>query len=66
MKEAIEFCKTRLMSRIFLWTTPALHQARQLYEKFGFVLVSEVPHEDWGNAVVHQKFELMLRPTESG
>jgi N-acetylglutamate synthase-like GNAT family acetyltransferase len=61
MKEAIEFCKTRSMSRIFLWTTPALDQARRLYEKLGFALISEVPHEDWGNSVVHQKFELILR-----
>jgi N-acetylglutamate synthase-like GNAT family acetyltransferase len=65
MEEAIEFCKARLMSRIFLWTTPALHQARRLYEKFGFVLVSEVPHQDWGKAVVHQRFELLLSRTES-
>jgi N-acetylglutamate synthase-like GNAT family acetyltransferase len=61
MKEAIEFCRSRLMRRIFLWTTPALDQARLLYEKFGFVLTTEVPHEDWGKATVHQKFELILQ-----
>ncbi len=61
MEEAIKFCQARLISRIFLWTTPALQQARRLYEQFGFVLVSETPHQDWGKAVVHQRFELLLR-----
>lgn len=62
MQKAIDFCQDRLMHRVFLWTTPALREARQLYEKFGFVLVDEVPHQQWGNTVVHQRFQLHLAP----
>jgi len=62
MEKAISFCKGKSMPKIFLWTTPALLEARRLYEKFGFVLVDEVAHEDWGNSTTHQRFELMLSP----
>jgi hypothetical protein len=48
------------MTTIFLWTTRALGDARRMYEKFGFVLVEETPHEDWGTATIYEHFELRL------
>lgn len=60
MTESINFCKQKSMPRIYLWTTPALRDAGRLYEKYGFVLVEESPHDDWGTAAVHERYELQL------
>jgi N-acetylglutamate synthase-like GNAT family acetyltransferase len=60
MAESIQFCKQQSMSKIYLWTTQALVDAKRLYEKFGFSLVEQIPHDDWGNATVHERFELLL------
>jgi GNAT superfamily N-acetyltransferase len=60
MRTALTFCQARFMNKVFLWTTPALIEARRLYEKFGFELVKEVPYEGWGTETLHQRFELVL------
>jgi len=60
MAQAINFCKKKQMPKIYLMTTPALRDARRLYDRFGFVQVGETLHDDWGVASVHQRFELNL------
>jgi DNA-binding MarR family transcriptional regulator/GNAT superfamily N-acetyltransferase len=43
-----------------LWTNHPLVEARRLYERRGFVLVSETPHDDWGVELVGQEMALEL------
>ncbi|QGY39397.1 GNAT family N-acetyltransferase [Pseudodesulfovibrio cashew] len=54
---ALEFCRTRRFSTVYLWTFAGLDAARKLYERNGFVLCEERPHEGWGPKVTAQKFE---------
>ncbi len=60
LDEAIGFCRKKRYGRIYLWTFAGLHPARHLYEKFGFRLSEEHEGEQWGKAVIEQKFELAL------
>ncbi|MGF1521661.1 MAG: GNAT family N-acetyltransferase [Leptolyngbyaceae cyanobacterium] len=55
---AIEFCRSRSYSRVYLDTFAGLNAARHLYEKMGFVLVKEFQGTQWGKAVNEQRFEL--------
>ena len=59
--EAVDFCRDRNFSRIYLWTFEGLHPARHLYEKFGFGLCEQHEGTQWGKAVIEQKFELKLK-----
>jgi GNAT superfamily N-acetyltransferase len=60
MEEAISFCKMKGYRKVYLWTFEGLHEARHLYEKFGFKLVLQAEGTQWGKKVTEQKFELML------
>jgi N-acetylglutamate synthase-like GNAT family acetyltransferase len=66
MENAIAFCLDRSISNVFLWTTSTLYEARQLYEKFGFVLVEEKSCLDWGVKSIHQRFRLNLNAANPG
>jgi GNAT superfamily N-acetyltransferase len=61
LKEAIEFCRRKEFSRVYLWTFAGLEPARHLYEKFGFKLCEEFKGNQWGRTVTEQRFELILR-----
>jgi DNA-binding MarR family transcriptional regulator len=43
-----------------LWTNHPLTEARRLYERRGFALVSELRHRDWDVELVGQELELRL------
>lgn len=62
MRRAVEFCRTRGITQIAAWTTPELFEARQLYEKCGFVLSGEMVHDICGRTVTLQQFQLTLQP----
>ena len=61
ISQAVEFCRLKKYSKIFLWTFEGLDAARRLYEQQKFRL-SEV-HEvvQWGQHIKEQKFELVLQ-----
>ena len=61
IKEAVEFCRKKELSRVYLWTFAGLDPARHLYEKFGFRLCEELEGNQWGRTVTEQRFELILR-----
>lgn len=61
LKEAVEFCRDKKVSRVYLWTFAGLDSARHLYEKFGFRMCEEFEGNQWGRTVTEQKFELILR-----
>jgi GNAT superfamily N-acetyltransferase len=61
LEEAVEFCRMKRFSQIYLWTFAGLDPARYLYEKFGFRLSEQQEGNQWGRTVTEQKFELNLR-----
>jgi len=58
--EAVAFCRTANIHRIYLHSFAGLDAARHLYEQFGFVLREEKQDETWGKTVTEQAFELIL------
>jgi len=61
IEEAIEFCRGKGFSRIYLWTFAGLDTARHLYERYGFRLCEQCEGNQWGKTVTEQMFELNLR-----
>jgi len=59
LKKAVEFCRDRGYSPVFLWTFKGLEAARHLYERFGFRLHEEHLVEQWGGPLLEQRFELI-------
>lgn len=57
MSAAMDFCRDRGFSRVWLWTFAGLDAARALYERHGFELVEEVEQDQWGRTLREQKFE---------
>ncbi|GAK59473.1 acetyltransferase protein [Candidatus Vecturithrix granuli] len=57
---ALDFCRSRRYTRIYLWTFENLNAARHLYEKYGFQLVEQHRGTRWGTEVNEQRFECDL------
>jgi len=60
MQNAVEFCRVREYSRVYLWTFQGLDSARHLYQKFGFQLAEQIEGEQWGKRVLEQRYVLVL------
>ena len=55
---ALDFCRSRRFSSVFLWTFSELTDARRLYERAGFRLCEERPTQVWGRNLTEQKYVL--------
>ncbi|HEV7759451.1 MAG TPA: helix-turn-helix domain-containing GNAT family N-acetyltransferase [Acidimicrobiales bacterium] len=54
IEHCLRFARTAGYRRVALWTNDNLVEARRLYEKAGFALDDESPHDLWGQGLVSQ------------
>ncbi len=60
VEKAVQFCRDRGYSAVFLWTVNALEAAARLYESVGFRVTEEKTREIWGTVVTEQRYDLEL------
>lgn len=60
VSEVVKFARGAGYRRVVLWTNDNLTAARRIYEKAGFTLVSQEPHESFGHKLTGQYWELVL------
>jgi len=58
--ECIRFARQTRYRKLTLWTQSHLAAARHIYEKAGFKLVAENPHQSYGLDLVAETWELAL------
>ena len=57
--KALDFCREKEFSRVYLWTFAGLDAARRLYEQAGFTICREVDNDQWGKVMKEQMMELV-------
>lgn len=65
IQECIDFARGVGYERVELWTQSCLFSARRLYQKVGFRLIREEPHESFGAKMVAESWELSLQGREN-
>jgi GNAT superfamily N-acetyltransferase len=60
VEECIRFSRAAGYRSIVLWTNDILRAARKIYERAGFVMVSQEAHESFGQRLVGQTWKLEL------
>lgn len=65
LKKALDFCREKKYSNVFLWTIDALEVAQSIYLRNGFKVSQEKRHIMWGVEVNEQRFDLRLEYSNS-
>lgn len=60
LNKAINYCKEKKYSKVFLWTVSAQETARRMYKSAGFELTETHQDESWGTPVVEEKWEVKI------
>lgn len=60
LNKALDFCRKKKYSQVFLWTVSAQESARKLYEKAGFEITETSENNSWGSPVLEEKWNLVL------
>ena len=61
MDMALDFCKEKGYEKVFLLTITAQVIARHVYETHGFYKVASYDKSEWGDGVIEERWELLLR-----
>lgn len=57
MRIAMDYCKQKKFSLVYLWTFQDLEAARHLYKSFGFTPTEQVESNTWKNGVVEERWD---------
>lgn len=60
LNTALEFCRQKKYSHVFLWTVSAQESARILYKNAGFQITETSENNNWGTPVLEEKWWLDL------
>lgn len=60
IETALQFARDAGHASVHLWTFAGLEEARRLYERYGFRLVTEHHGDQWGKPIKEQQFLLSL------
>lgn len=60
LNKALDFCREKKYSHVFLWTVSAQETARTLYKKAGFEITETSENNTWGTPVLEEKWDMDL------
>lgn len=59
-EEALDFCRKKRYSHVFLWTVEAQEAARRMYKKYGFEVTEKELSDSWGVPVIEERWDMEL------